>query len=84
MKIKNIIFRIKKNDIKKNITNLEIAIRFYIINKCSFSGLTESSSFSKSASQKNFTFNGINNLLYFLKIIKNWKITNYSYEKIVI
>ena len=67
----------------KNITLLEKATRFYVVNKCSFSGLTESSSFSQSASQKNFTIRGIQNLLYYSTIIKNWKITNYSYEKLL-
>ena len=32
------------------------AVSFYIVNKCSFSGLTESSSFSKQASDNNFSF----------------------------
>jgi len=35
------------------------AVAFYIINKCSFSGLTESSSFSAQASESNFSMNGI-------------------------
>ena len=35
--------------------DLERAVAFYIVNKCSFSGLTESSSFSKQASESNFS-----------------------------
>ena len=38
------------------------AISFYVVNKCSFSGLTESSSFSKMASENNFTMRGIERL----------------------
>ena len=34
------------------------AVRFYIINKCSFSGLSEASSFSKQASVSNFSIEG--------------------------
>ena len=37
------------------------AVSFYIVNKCSFSGLTESSSFSKQASDSNFSMRGIEN-----------------------
>jgi DNA adenine methylase len=59
------------------------AIRFWILNKCSFSGLTESSSFSASASQSNFTYKGINNLKGYGELIKNWKITNLSYEELL-
>jgi len=56
------------------------AVAFYIINKCSFSGLTESSSFSPQASVSNFSMKGIENLPKYAEIIKNWKITNLSYE----
>ena len=59
------------------------AVSFYIINKCSFSGLTESSSFSKQASESNFSMRGIDNLLGYQQIIKDWKITNLSYEHLL-
>lgn len=56
------------------------AAAFYVINKCSFSGLTESSSFSAQASVSNFSMTGIEKLPKYAEIIKNWKITNLSYE----
>lgn len=56
------------------------AISFYIVNKCSFSGLTESSSFSKQASDSNFSLRGIEKLPVYSQLISNWKITNYSYD----
>jgi DNA adenine methylase Dam len=56
------------------------AAAFYIVNKCSFSGLTESSSFSEQASEKNFSLQGIEKLPGYSEIIKNWRITNYSYD----
>ena len=59
------------------------AVAFYIINKCSFSGLTESSSFSKQASESNFSMRGIDKLPGYSQIIKNWKITNVSYEQLL-
>jgi len=62
---------------------LRRAVSFYIINKCSFSGLTESSSFSKQASDSNFSMRGIEKLPGYTKIIKNWKITNISYEELL-
>lgn len=60
--------------------SLQRATAFYIINKCSFSGLTESSSFSAQASVSNFSMTGIEKLPKYAEIIKNWKITNLSYE----
>ena len=38
------------------------ACSYYIVNKCSFSGLTESSSFSAQASESNFSMRGIDKL----------------------
>ena len=59
------------------------AVDFYIINKCSFSGLTESSSFSKQASESNFSIRGIDNLKTYSTLIKNWKITNNRYNDLL-
>jgi DNA adenine methylase Dam len=59
--------------------NLQKAAAFYVVNKCSFSGLTESSSFSPQASDHNFTMRGITNLSKYSELIENWKITCGSY-----
>ena len=63
-----------------NHSSLDRAVAFYIVNKCSFSGLTESSSFSSQASNSNFSVRGIEKLPGYSKIIANWNINNYSYE----
>ena len=59
------------------------AVSFYVANKCSFSGLTESSSFSAQASDSNFSMRGIDKLPAYQQIIKDWKITNLSYEELL-
>ena len=69
------------NDKTKN--NIDRAAAFYIVNKCSFSGLTESSSFSPKASVSNFSVRGISKLNEYSKLIQHWKITNESYEKLL-
>ena len=61
-------------------TSVDRAIAFYIVNKCSFSGLTESSSFSPQASNANFSLRGIEKLPEYSKLISKWRITNYSYD----
>ena len=68
-------------DIRKT-QNIHRAVSFYVVNKCSFSGLTESSSFSKQASDSNFSLNGIERLTDYQALIGNWKITNLSYEEL--
>ena len=68
----------KIND--QSLPSLDRAVAFYIVNKCSFSGLTESSSFSEQASNSNFSMRGIEKLPSYSKIIEKWRITNYSYD----
>ena len=66
-----------------DLSSFDRAVAFYIVNKCSFSGLTESSSFSEQASQSNFSFNGIDRLVEYSEIIEGWTITNLSYERML-
>ena len=63
--------------------NFHRAVSFYVINKCSFSGLTESSSFSKQASESNFSMRGIDRIPGFQDIIKKWRITRSDYETLL-
>ena len=76
------------NDSKEEIndrekSNFARAVAFYIVNKCSFSGLTESSSFSPQASESNFSYSGIERLSEYSKLIQDWTITNLSYERML-
>jgi site-specific DNA-adenine methylase len=68
----------KIND--QSLPSLDRAVAFYVVNKCSFSGLTESSSFSEQASNANFSMRGIEKLPAYSKLIEHWRITNYSYD----
>jgi len=68
----------KVND--QSLPSLDRAVAFYVVNKCSFSGLTESSSFSEQASNANFSMRGIEKLPAYSKLIEHWRITNYSYD----
>ena len=68
------------NDNSKS--NLEKAIAFYVLNKCSFSGLV-SSSFSEQASVSNFGLKGIENLKYYSELIKSWEIYNLDYREFI-
>ena len=74
------------NDFKDTIRDgddLERAVKFYVVNKCSFSGLTESSSFSKQASDNNWTMRGICALPAYSELIREWKITCLDYADLV-
>jgi len=73
------LFNHSKNDLNNSESCLCRAAAFYVVNKCSFSGLTESSSFSPQASDHNFTMRGIDNLPKYSELIQNWKITCGAY-----
>lgn len=59
------------------------AVAFFVMNKCSYSGLTENSTFSVQASRSNFSLVGIEKLPKYSKIISNWNITNIDYSEVM-
>jgi DNA adenine methylase len=59
------------------------AVSFFILNKCSYSGLTENSTFSVQASRSNFSQIAIKKLPKYSNIIRNWKITNIDYSEVM-
>jgi DNA adenine methylase len=63
--------------------NLEKAVAFFIMNKFSYSGLTENSTFSVTAANSNFSMIGAKKIKKFSELIKNWKITNIDYSEVM-
>jgi DNA adenine methylase Dam len=77
---KELFLKAKEQINDKDLSSIDRAVAFYVVNKCSFSGLTESSSFSPQASNSNFSMRGIEKLPEYSKLIANWRITNCSYD----
>jgi len=76
-------FAILKEEIK-DADDFGKAWRFYMLNRCSFSGLGETAgSFSKDAINSNFNHNIISRLPKFSQLMKNWHITNYDYTELL-
>ncbi|MEM9537872.1 MAG: DNA adenine methylase, partial [Cyanobacteria bacterium P01_E01_bin.42] len=67
----------------ENLTGDERAIRFFVLNRISFSGTIESGGFSKESFRDRFTYSSIERLKPLQTILKNIKITNLDYEKII-
>ena len=63
--------------------DFEKAVAFFIMNKCSYSGLTENSTFSQTASNSNFSLVGADKLEEFSMLIQHWKITNIDYSEVM-
>lgn len=76
------LFNQTKEDINTQ-DGIDRALSFFILNKCSFSGLTENSTFSPTASRSNFSFVGIEKLKEYSKLMNNWKITNIDYSEVM-
>ena len=61
-------------------SDFDKAVAFYFANRNSFSGLTETGTFSADANRMSFTTNIISKLPTYQKLIRNWKITNEDYS----
>ena len=77
------LFKASKENIKTEENDFERACLFWILNKCSYSGLTENSSFSATASRQNFTTRGASGLKFISSLIQDWRITNLDYSEVM-
>ena len=59
------------------------AVAFFVFNRITFSGTTESGGFSNAAFQKRFTKSCIERVLSLSEILPQTKITNYDYEEVI-
>ena len=64
----------------KTSSKFDKAVAWYFANRNSFSGLTETGTYSDQANKMTFTINIISKLPHYQKLIRNWKITNGSYD----
>lgn len=63
--------------------SIKKAAAFFIFNRITFSGTTESGGFSQAAFQKRFTDSSIDRVKLLSTIMNNTLITNYNYEEVV-
>lgn len=68
---------------KKNFNDIETAASFFIFNRITFSGTTESGGFSNHAYHDRFTESSIVRLKLLAEILPNTKITNFDYQEVV-
>ncbi len=61
----------------------ERAIRFFVLNRITFSGTVDSGGYSQQAFEKRFTDSAIEKLKYASEIIKDFEITYGDYEKLL-
>jgi DNA adenine methylase len=71
---------IQKMRIFPCLNDVDRAIRFFIINRITFSGLSDSGGYSQQAFEKRFTESSIQRLVSLTSILKGVEITNQSYQ----
>lgn len=75
-----------KNLINKDLDNeseLEAAVKFFILNRITFSGLSGSGGYSQESFDKRFTKSSIERLNPLAELIQDIQITNDNYEKLI-
>lgn len=78
--------RLYRNLIKLNpnqMTELERAARFFILNRISYSGLIESGGYSKEAYRKRFTKSSIKRIYKASKLLEGVRVTNLDYSELM-
>ncbi len=70
-------------DNKQTFSDLELAAAFFIFNRITFSGTTESGGFSNQAFLDRFTISSIDRLKQLSKILPQTQITNIDYQEVV-
>lgn len=63
--------------------DLKKASAFFVFNRITFSGTTESGGFSKAAFEKRFTISSIDRVKLLSFILNDTTITNYDYQKVI-
>ncbi len=63
--------------------SLKKAAAFFVFNRITFSGTTESGGFSNAAFNKRFTRSSIERVKMLSQILNNTKITNFDYQKVI-
>ena len=70
-------------DEKKEWTDFEKAVRFFILNRITFSGVVDAGGYSSQSFRNRFTQSSIQRLSRLIDILQNVRITNFDYEKVV-
>lgn len=78
---KELFFYLKENN--DSFTDVEKAAAFFIFNRITFSGTSDSGGFSEAAFKGRFTVSSIERVKELAPIIKNTMITNFDYHEVV-
>jgi len=73
----------KKNIVSDSVGDLEKAVSFFYLNRCSYAGLTMAGGFSRTAALGRFTMSSVDRLAGVSKLLQGANITNEDYECVI-
>lgn len=75
-------YLLKKNEFKSK-KELDDAVRFFVLNRITFSGLSDSGGYSQESFEKRFTLSSIERLTSLSGLIQDVEVTNTDYENLL-
>lgn len=78
-----VLHRFLVDNLKEDFSDLEVASAFFVLNRLTFSGTSESGGFSKQAFEKRFTPSSIERLKLIDTILEDAKITNFDFQQVI-
>ncbi len=72
-----------RGSLNKNLSDFDRALRFFILNRITFSGTVDSGGYSELAYHSRFTHSSISRLLSLEPVLQNVKITNLDYRDVI-
>jgi DNA adenine methylase len=79
---KKLFAELTTTDVSK-LSEFERAVRFFVLNRITFSGTVESGGFSQGAFEKRFTYSAIERLAPLSDILQGVRITNFDYKEVL-
>jgi len=73
-----------RGSLKENLSDFDRALRFFILNRITFSGTVDSGGYSELAYHSRFTHSSISRLLSLEPLLQNVKITNLGYRDVIL
>ena len=72
-----------RDSLNKNMSDFDRAVRFFVLNRITFSGTVDSGGYSELAFKSRFTYSSIKRLISLQSILYNVKITNLDYKDMI-
>jgi DNA adenine methylase len=78
-----ILFKSYRENFLSDMSEFDRAVRFFVLNRITFSGTVDSGGYSELAFHKRFTYSSIKRLLALEPLLKNVQITNFDYKEVI-